>query len=114
MRAPGRPPNGLAVTAFVLGLVGAVIGLIIAVFAYPVPLMLGIAAVPLGLIARRKAKKNPDAGCKGLATWPVVLGRLSVTWGTTGAVICDDAVNDLDKSLSSHCLNNPNAPDCPE
>jgi Protein of unknown function (DUF2510) len=115
------PRNGMAVTAFVLGLVGAVIGLVIAIIAFPIPLMLGIAAVPLALIARRKAKRNPGVGRKGLATWAMVLGLLSVTWGVIGAVQYNDAVNevdkslsDLDKSLSSHCLNNPNAPDCPE
>jgi hypothetical protein len=110
--AATAPSNGMAVTAFVLGLVGAVIGLIIAVIAYPIPLMLGLAAVPLGLIARRRAKKNPAVGRKGLATWAVALGLLSVTWGIVGAVTFNDAVNDLDKSLSSHCLNQPNAPDC--
>jgi hypothetical protein len=104
----------MAVTAFVLGLVGAAIGLIIAIIAYPIPLMLGLAAVPLGIIARWRAKKNPSVGRKGLATWAVVLGLLSVTWGIIGAVAFNDAVNDLDKSLSSHCLNNPNAADCPE
>ena len=108
------PRNGMAVTAFVLGLVGAVLGLIIAVIAYPIPLALGIAAVPLGLIARRRAKKNPGVGRKGLATWAVVLGLLSVTWGIIGAVAFNNAVNDLDKSLSSHCLSHPNAPDCPK
>src|SRR5262245_27430836 len=108
------PRNGMAVTAFVLGLVGAVIGLVIAVIAFPIPLMLGIATVPLGLIARRKAKRDPAAGRKGLATWAIVLGLLSVTWGVIGAVAMNNAVNDLDKRLSSHCLNNPNAADCPE
>jgi hypothetical protein len=104
----------MAVTAFVLGLVGAVIGLIIAIIAWPIPFMLGLAAVPLGLIARRKAKKNPGVGRKGLATWAVVLGLLSITWGIIGAVSFNNSVNDLNKSLSTHCLNNPNAPDCPQ
>ncbi|MGH2973757.1 MAG: DUF2510 domain-containing protein [Solirubrobacterales bacterium] len=105
------PRNGMAVTAFVLGLIGALIGLIIAVFAYPVPLCLGLAAVPLGIIARVRAGR-PGVGRKGMATWGMVLGLLSITWGIVGAVAFNNAVNDLNHSLSSHCLNHPSAPDC--
>jgi Protein of unknown function (DUF2510) len=105
------PRNGIAVTAFVLGLVGAVIGLLIAVIAYPIPLALGLAAVPLGIIARIKAKR-PEIGRKGMATWAVILGLLSITWGIVGAVSFNNAVNDLNHSLSSHCVNHPNASDC--
>ena len=101
----------MAVTAFVLGLVGAVIGLVIAIIAYPIPLALGLAAVPLGIIARVRAKR-PGVGRRGMATWAVILGLLSITWGIVGAVAFDKAVNDLNHSLSSHCLNHPTAPDC--
>jgi hypothetical protein len=102
----------MAVTAFVLGLVGAVIGLVIAVIAFPIPLGLGLAAVPLGFIARNRATKDPAVGRKTMATWGIVLGVLSITWGIIGAVVLNNAVEDLDKSLSTHCLNHPNASDC--
>lgn len=107
------PSNGIAVASFVTGLVGAIIGLVIFVFAYPIPLVLGLVAVPLGFVGWRKANKVPAAGRKGLAIWGVVLGCLAIAFGVIGAVAFNNAVNDLDKSLSSHCLNHPNAPDCP-
>jgi hypothetical protein len=94
------PRNGMAVTAFILGLVGATIGLVIAIFAFPLPLMLGIAAVPLGFLGYRRVKKDPSAGRKGLAIWGIALGCLSITWGIVGAVAFNNAVNDLDTAVN--------------
>jgi hypothetical protein len=94
------PRNGMAVTAFVLGLVGATIGLVIAIFAFPLPLMLGIAAVPLGFLGYRRVKKDPSAGRKGLAIWGIVLGCLAITWGIVGAVAFNNAVNDFNNAVN--------------
>ena len=103
--------NGLAVTALVCGIVGAVVGLI-PILAIPA-LALGLVAFVLGILGRRKAKKDPRAGRKGAATAGIILGVIAIALGIAGLVIVNDAVNDLDRSLSSHCLNHPNAPDCP-
>jgi MFS family permease len=113
VEAEAGPRNGMAVTAFVLGLVGVTLGAVIAVLFFPIPLGLGLAAFVLGWIARRRATRDPAAGRKGMATWGVVLGLLSVGIGIIGAVAVNSAVNDLDKALSTHCLNHPDASDCP-
>src|SRR3954447_25254270 len=94
------PRNGMAVTAFILGLVGATIGLVIAIFAFPLPLMLGIAAVPLGFLGYRRVTKDPSAGRKGLAIWGIVLGCLAISWGIVGAVAFNNAVNDFNNAVN--------------
>ena len=99
-RAPvERPTNNMAIAAFVIGIVGAVGGLFVAVFLYPLPLVLGLAALPLGIIATVKASRG--AGRKGLAIAAIVLGSLSIVWGIAGAVFFQQAVDDFNHDLTT-------------
>lgn len=98
----GLPPkvtkNGLGIAAFVLGIVGSVIGLI--------PL-LGIPAIILGLIGiglalgafRRLHKGGAD---NRVMTWfGAVLSVLAVILGVVGVAIVNKSVNDLNNSLNA-------------
>jgi Na+/proline symporter len=95
----------------VCGIVGAIFGLI-PILGIPA-LALGLVAFVLGFMGRGRAKRDPTAGRKGAATAGIILGVIAIALGIAGLVIVNDTVNDLDRSLSNHCLNNPNAPDCP-
>jgi hypothetical protein len=94
-----RPTNNIAIAAFVIGIVGGVGGLFVAVFLYPLPLVLGLAALPLGIIATVKASRG--AGRKGLAIAAIVLGSLSIVWGIAGAVFFQQAVDKLNHDLTT-------------
>jgi hypothetical protein len=102
--------NGVAVGAMVCGIVGVVFGLI-PILGIPA-LALGLVALVLGVVGRRRVKRDPKVGHKGLATAGVILGIAASGLGIAGIVIVTNSVNHLDHQLSSHCLNNPNASDC--
>jgi hypothetical protein len=80
--------NGMAVGAFVCGLVGFVLGLIPILFF--IAWALGIVAFVLGLVARRRGK-DPNIGRRTMATWGTVLGVLSFGIGVVGYVIVANA-----------------------
>ncbi|MDQ3741029.1 MAG: DUF4190 domain-containing protein [Actinomycetota bacterium] len=92
--------NGVAVGALVCGIIGTVLGLIPILFI--VAWALGITAFVLGLAGRRKAKRNPHAGRKTMATWGVVLGVASFALGCAGVAIVNDAFSDVESGLN--CL----------
>ncbi|MFI5768501.1 DUF4190 domain-containing protein [Streptomyces sp. NPDC051658] len=100
---PGTRParNGLGIAALVLGVIGAVSGLI--PFLFWLAGILGLIALVLGLAGRGRAKRG-EATNKGMTTFGAVLGLISLILAVVGAVITfkavDDAVNDLNKAVS--------------
>ncbi|MFG2628720.1 DUF4190 domain-containing protein [Streptomyces sp. NPDC048473] len=102
-QTPGMRParNGLGIAALVLGVIGAVSGLI--PFLFWLAGILGVIALILGLAGRGRAKRG-EATNKGMATFGAVLGLISLILAVVGAVITfkavDDAVNDLNKAVS--------------
>ncbi|MER5745188.1 DUF4190 domain-containing protein [Streptomyces sp. NPDC002225] len=102
-QAPGTHParNGLGVTALVLGIIGAVSGLI--PFLFWLAGLLGLVALILGLAGRGRVKRG-EATNKGVTTFGAALGGVSLVLAVVGAVITfmvvNDAVKDLDKAVS--------------
>ncbi|WPW29351.1 DUF4190 domain-containing protein [Streptomyces atratus] len=102
-QTPGVRParNGLGIAALVLGVIGAVSGLI--PFLFWLAGVLGVIALILGLAGRGRAKRG-EATNKGMTTFGAVLGLISLILAVVGAVITfkavDDAVNDLNKTVS--------------
>ena len=83
--------NGLAIAALVVGIVGACFGLIPLSFFLALPL--GILGLIFGIVSWRKARRG--APRKGMAISGVVLGAVAITLGVIGAVIVNNAVDDL-------------------
>ncbi|WP_406096194.1 DUF4352 domain-containing protein [Streptomyces sp. NBC_01013] len=103
VQTPGLRParNGLGVAALILGLIGAVSGLI--PFFFWLAGTLGLIALILGLVGRGRAKKG-EATNKNMATFGAALGLIALILSVVGAVITfkavDDAVSDLNKAVS--------------
>ncbi|PZT72189.1 MULTISPECIES: DUF4190 domain-containing protein [unclassified Streptomyces] len=101
--APGMRParNGLGIAALILGLIGAVSGLI--PFLFWLAGILGTIALVLGLVGRGRAKRG-EATNKGMATFGTILALIALIMSVVGAVITfkavDDAVDDLNKAVS--------------
>lgn len=91
-----RSRNGMAVAALTCGIVGVAF-VVAAALLYPVPFALGLVAVVLGIIARRRAVREPSVGRKTMATWGIALGAASVGVGILGASMVNQAVDSLDK-----------------
>jgi Domain of unknown function (DUF4190) len=64
--------NGVAVAAMICGIVGVVLGLI-PILGIPA-LALGLVALVLGIVGRKRVKRDPNVGHKGMATAGVILG----------------------------------------
>ncbi|MER6605115.1 DUF4190 domain-containing protein [Streptomyces sp. NPDC000927] len=100
---PGVRParNGLGIAALVLGVIGAVSGLIPLLFWLAG--ILGVIGLILGLSGRGRAKRG-EATNKGVATFGAALGLVSLILAVVGAVITfkavGDAVDELDKAVS--------------
>ncbi|MFF8713606.1 DUF4190 domain-containing protein [Streptomyces sp. NPDC015184] len=100
---PGMRParNGLGIAALVLGVIGAVSGLIPLLFWLAG--ILGVIALVLGLAGRGRVKRG-EATNKGVTTFGAVLGLVSLILAVVGAVITfkavGDAVDDIDKAIS--------------
>ena len=103
----GQPPapaprNGLGITALILGLIGAVCGLIPILFWLAGTL--GLIGLILGLVGRSRAKKGLATNGKA-ALSGVLLSLLAFGLGIYGMVVVftavDDAVNEIDKELNS-------------
>ncbi|MFE6766561.1 DUF4190 domain-containing protein [Streptomyces sp. NPDC057689] len=100
---PGLRParNGLGIAALILGLIGAVSGLI--PFLFWLAGILGTIALILGLVGRGRAKRG-EATNKNMATFGTVLALIALIMSVVGAVITfkavDDAVDKLDKAAS--------------
>ncbi|MEE1843004.1 DUF4352 domain-containing protein [Streptomyces sp. NPDC007076] len=102
-QTPGTRParNGLGIAALVLGVIGAVSGLV--PFLFWLAGVLGLIALILGLAGRGRAKRG-EATNKGVTTFGAVLGLISLILAVVGAVITfkavGDAVDDLNKAVS--------------
>lgn len=90
---PANTGHGMAVAALVCGIVGCILALIPLLFVFG--WCLGAVAVVLGFASWRRGKR---AGVRhGRAG--MVLGVLALVLGVVGAVVVNNAVNDLDKNL---------------
>lgn len=102
-QTPGTRParNGLGIAALVLGVIGAVSGLV--PFLFWLAGVLGLIALILGLAGRGRAKRG-EATNKGVTTFGAALGLISLILAVVGAVITfkavGDAVDDLNKAVS--------------
>ncbi|MGY5032843.1 DUF4190 domain-containing protein [Streptomyces sp. 900116325] len=102
-QTPGLRParNGLGIAALILGIIGAVSGLI--PFLFWLAGILGVIALILGLVGRGRVKRG-EATNKGATTFGAVLGLIALILSVVGAVITfkavGDAVDELDKAVS--------------
>ena len=102
-QTPGLRParNGLGISALILGIIGAVSGLI--PFLFWLAGILGVIALILGLVGRGRVKRG-EATNKGVTTFGAVLGLIALILSVVGAVITfkavGDAVDELDRAVS--------------
>ncbi len=100
-RPAAQARNGLGTAALILGIIGALSGLI--PFFFWLAGILGVIALIMGLAGRGRAKRG-GATNKGVALAGAILGLISLIMSVVGAVILfkavDDAVNDIDKATS--------------
>jgi uncharacterized protein DUF4352/uncharacterized protein DUF4190 len=100
-QAPVRLRNGMGTSALVLGLIGAVSGLV--PFMFWLAGILGLLALVFGLIGRGRVKRG-EASNKGPATAGVILGLLSLILSVVGAVLlfkaAEDVVDKVDQVLN--------------
>lgn len=94
--APPEPPNGLAVAALVLGIIGTVFGLVPLTFW--LAFILGVLALVFGLIARKKHHRRT------MATWGASLGAVSLVLSVIGIVVLVTALDDTSEEVD-HIFN---------
>jgi hypothetical protein len=104
--APVPPSNGLAVAALVIG----IFGLLTSPFC--IGLGLGIAAVAMGVTARRRAQRG-EATDSGLALGGIVLGAVAIAIGAivsaiVGVIIVVGVATDQFNETYQHCLGEHN------
>jgi Na+/proline symporter len=101
--------NGLAVAGFVCALIGAFAGLVPILFWLAIPL--GVLGLVFGIVGRRRAKREPAVGRRGMASWGVALGIVAVGLGIWGATVVASVSNDLQKASDNlnRDLNNANS-----
>jgi hypothetical protein len=110
----GAPaPNGLAVAALVLGIIGAVSGLVPLFFW--LAFILGVLALIFGLVARQRVVRRK------MATWGAVLGGVSLVLSVIGLVIIvtvfDDTSEEIDQIFAcaeEEIETGTTSPDCNE
>ncbi|OKH97699.1 hypothetical protein A6A06_31440 [Streptomyces sp. CB02923] len=94
--------NGLGIAALVLGIIGALSGLIPLLFWLAGTL--GLLALIFGLVGRGRAKRG-QATNKGMATTGAVVGAIALILSVVGVVITmtavSDAVDEINKSIGS-------------
>ncbi|MBP0461163.1 DUF4190 domain-containing protein [Streptomyces montanisoli] len=109
--AQAQARNGLGIAALILGLVGAISGIIPLLFWLAG--VLGLIALVLGLAGRGRAKRG-GATNKGVATAGAVLGLVAMIVAVIGAVITfravGDAVDSIDKAASGSSASASPAP----
>lgn len=74
--ATSAPSNGLAVTALVCGILGAVLGVL--PFTFFLGWIVGIVAIIFGVLGRKRFNREPAVGRGGMATAGIVLGIFTV------------------------------------
>ncbi|MFF8291109.1 DUF4352 domain-containing protein [Streptomyces sp. NPDC016309] len=108
--APGHRPvrNGLGTAALVLGIIGALSGMIPLLFWLAG--VLGLLALVLGLVGNGRVRRG-EAANRGVTVSGAVLGLVALVLSVVGAVITfkavDDAVDEIDKALSSTAPKDP-------
>lgn len=89
--------NGFGVTALVLGIIGTLFGFIPLTFFLSLPL--GVLAVIFGALGLRRVARHL-ASNKGVSIAGLVLGLIAVVLGIIGAVIVNNAANDVKDALN--------------
>ncbi|MGW6454721.1 DUF4352 domain-containing protein [Streptomyces sp. NPDC055078] len=109
--APHPMRNGLGTAALILGIIGAVAGII--PFLFWLGGTLGLIALILGLVGRGRVKRG-EANNKGVTTVGALLGLVAMILGVVGAVITfkavDDAVDEISKSVEETTATKEAAP----
>ncbi|MEU5219105.1 DUF4352 domain-containing protein [Streptomyces sp. NPDC020807] len=102
--------NGLGTAALILGIIGALSGLIPLLFWLAGTL--GLIALILGLVGKGRVKRG-EANNKGVTLTGAVLGLVSLILATVGLVITvtavSDAVEEIDKAVQSAAPKEPSA-----
>lgn len=83
--------NGLGTTGFVLGVIGAIFGLIPLLFWIAFPL--GGLGLIFGSVGWRHAVKEPERGGKGLAIAGTILSVIAIALAVVGATIINNALS---------------------
>lgn len=83
--AQPRPTNGLAVASLVCGIVGLLGSPFIAMIF--IPILVPIAAIVMGHIARSQLKRTPEVGGKGMALTGLILGYIPIGVTLIGLVL---------------------------
>ncbi|MFI8522479.1 DUF4190 domain-containing protein [Streptomyces sp. NPDC085481] len=106
--APAAMRNGLGTAALILGIIGAVSGLIPLFFWLAG--ILGLIALVLGLVGRGRVKRG-EADNKGVALTGAILGLAALILSVVGAVITftavSDAVEEIDKAVKDAAPKDP-------
>ncbi|MFD3664185.1 DUF4352 domain-containing protein [Streptomyces sp. NPDC058659] len=100
--------NGLGTAALILGIIGAVSGLIPLLFWLAGTL--GLIALILGLVGKGRVKRG-EANNKGVTLTGAVLGLVSLILATVGLIITvtavSDAVEEIDKTIKDAAPQDP-------
>jgi hypothetical protein len=114
---PGPVPapaasNGFAITALVLGIVGAVFGFI--PFTFWLAWILGVLAIVFGALGRRRADQEAAAGKRSMATAGLVLGIVCIVLGVIGLIVLTTLFSDVGSTIEDldRCLSDPNDVNC--
>lgn len=97
--APPGPSNGLAVASLVVGIIAVITSPLV------VGLGLGIAAIAMGVTARRRIKRGAATDGGGLALGGVMLGIVATIIGlAVGALLAFGLATDAFNEDFQHCL----------
>lgn len=91
-----EPKNGFGIAALILGIMGAVSGLIPLFFWFA--LAMGVTALVLGLVGLARVKRGAATNRK-TTLWGTITGGLAVVLGIVGLVIVINAANELSNDL---------------
>lgn len=94
--APNQPRNGFGITALVLGIVGVGFGLIPILFFLAI--ILGVLALVFGVLGWSRATKGVATN-KTMSIISSVLGVVAIALGIWGAVIVNQAAEELKDNL---------------
>jgi hypothetical protein len=82
------------VAALVSGIVGTASAAVLAILFF-VGLLLGLAAIVLGVLGGKRAGRRPGAPGRGTALAGIVLGAISVVLGAIDIVLLSQAATDI-------------------
>lgn len=87
--------NGMAIAALVLGIIGALFGIIPILFFIALPL--GVLALVFGAVGRGKRRRVH----RKMAWSGLILGIIAIALGIAGVAIVNNAVDDLEDCLTA-------------